>query len=468
MKKTTLSVLIGLLAAGVAADTAAGVQEKMDEMFGSSSNVTNPGVANGAHRGVITGGNVRIRTPIKTAAGFSFDPPSISAGCGGIDMYGGSLSFPSKEQFVQTGRAIVSNIGGFAFRMALKRVCDPCESIMTAVQDTVTALNMDNMSSCQIAQGVVNKDIGKALSGSMDNVASSWKTAAGETKDWFESFNAGGRRPSADVVATPEMEQVLQGNWTWEAITRSGAFEWLGNDKRAKEEVLSLLGTVMTCSPGQNGCPGEEGGDMTVQFLPATLRLQDFVALSSQQAPDYEMYSCADETGCIEAKIVHREMGRTASQRVVDVLLGKDGAPGYLAKKISPGDEVGAITAEEHAIAGGVGSGIVARAVACYQAGERGHGHAETIVEGMAPLIAAEILAANFDQAILPMTRRLKQNTLSPGAQQGAEHLEEAREELRTQLKEIRDASNQPGMVASAVERCSSSAVARHVARASY
>lgn len=465
MKKTQLSLLVGLLAAGATANTAAGVNEKMDEMFGASSNVTNPGVAQGAHRGVITGGNVRIRTPIKTASGFSFDPPSISAGCGGIDMYGGSLSFPSKEQFVQTGRAIVSNIGGYAFKMALKAICDPCESIMTAVQDTVTALNMDNMSSCQIAQGVVNKDIGAAMSNSYDQVASSWKSAAGETKDWFESFNAGGRRPSADVVNEPEMKEVMEGNWTWEAITRSGAFEWLGSDKRAKEEVLSLLGTVITCSPGQNGCPGEEGDEMTAQFLPATLRLHDFVALTSQQAPDYEMYSCSDDTGCIEAKVVHREMGRTASQRVVDVLLGKDGNPGYLAKKVSPGEEVGQITAEENAIAGGVGSGIVARAVACYHAGERGHGHAETIVEGMAPVIAAEILAANFDQAILPMVRRLKQNTLSSGAQQGAEHLEKAREELRTQLKEIRTASNQPGMVAAAVERCSSSAVARHIAR---
>src|SRR5690625_3342318 len=143
------------MAVTAGAASADSVNDRMRDMFGGYNNVTKPGVVEGATRGVVTGGNITIRQPIKTMGGWSFDPPDVSAGCGGIDLYGGNLSFPDKEQYVQMGRAIIGNIGGAAFRMALRQTCELCDSIMSSIQDTVNALNFDNMSSCQIANQMV-------------------------------------------------------------------------------------------------------------------------------------------------------------------------------------------------------------------------------------------------------------------------------------------------------------------------
>ncbi|MDN4704685.1 conjugal transfer protein TraH [Vibrio parahaemolyticus] len=39
----------------------------------------------------------------------SFTPPSWKAGCGGVDMFGGSFSFINAEQLVTMMRAVAAN-----------------------------------------------------------------------------------------------------------------------------------------------------------------------------------------------------------------------------------------------------------------------------------------------------------------------------------------------------------------------
>lgn len=49
------------------------------------------------------GGGSRGGSQIRTFNPYPL-PPSISSGCGGIDLYLGSYSFPNKDQFVQALR----------------------------------------------------------------------------------------------------------------------------------------------------------------------------------------------------------------------------------------------------------------------------------------------------------------------------------------------------------------------------
>ena len=44
-------------------------------------------------------GYLRFRAPINTYNIVNFSPPRIDAGCGGLDLYGGSFSFINAEQF---------------------------------------------------------------------------------------------------------------------------------------------------------------------------------------------------------------------------------------------------------------------------------------------------------------------------------------------------------------------------------
>ncbi len=53
-------------------------------------------------------------------------PPSFSAGCGGIDLFGGSFSFINMNQFVDLMRAVASNAAGYAFQLAINAMCPDC------------------------------------------------------------------------------------------------------------------------------------------------------------------------------------------------------------------------------------------------------------------------------------------------------------------------------------------------------
>lgn len=464
MKKINLSAIALGMVIGLASGTVgAGVNEKMNEMFGSQSNITTPGVAEGSMRGVVSGGNVTIRNPIVSVSPWTFDPPRVSAGCGGIDLYGGNLSFPSKEQYIAVARAVVSNAGGYAFKTALGYVCDKCETVMSQIQDTINALNIDSMSSCQIAEGVVDGVMGKnggdsALANAGRNLAATWKELSGDSRDQLEARNAGGKSPVADAVKDPTMADVLQGNWTWSAMNKTGAFDWLGSDIRTKEQVLSLIGTVITCMPGENGCPGD-GKDMSARVLEPKLKLNDFVAPAAQASNDYPIYRCDNDECLNPSTSAKSALGTSATDLIVKKLLGNESEPGILERMVMRGDQAGTLTNAEKMLVANTRD-ISAVAAACMRVGEQGEGYARIIVEGLAPVVAADVLARTSDQSLVLMIAELSQRPQVVAGGQAIEMLKKARAELAAQNAEIKRSSQTTDMLSMAINRCGSSPLA--------
>ena len=77
--------------------------------------------------------------------------PSFNAGCGGIDLFAGSFSFISAEQFQNLLRAIAANAAGYAFEVALGAMCKECLETMETLQKKIQALNQGFANSCQLA-----------------------------------------------------------------------------------------------------------------------------------------------------------------------------------------------------------------------------------------------------------------------------------------------------------------------------
>ena len=102
--------------------SAASLDDTLGGVFDNvMSNTTDAGRYDTMRRGVITGGRFSARTKITRANLMYFDPPSMSAGCGGIDLFGGSFSFINKDQLIQLARATAQNAVGLLFESALKR-----------------------------------------------------------------------------------------------------------------------------------------------------------------------------------------------------------------------------------------------------------------------------------------------------------------------------------------------------------
>jgi hypothetical protein len=121
----------------------ADLQQEMDAMFGTMTNATSPTAHLGQRRGVISAGSVVSRNRVISANRVSFVPPSFSAGCGGIDLFGGSFSFINMNPFVNLMRAVDSNAAGYAFQLAINAMCPDCGNVMSDLQKEGAATQPD-------------------------------------------------------------------------------------------------------------------------------------------------------------------------------------------------------------------------------------------------------------------------------------------------------------------------------------
>lgn len=97
--------------------------------------------------------NARInRNPIDLAG---FQPPSISAGCGGIDMFAGSFSIISRDEIVQAMRGIAQGAPSYFFQLALGSVCKDCENLMAQIQNKLSELNQWGKMTCEQASNAL-------------------------------------------------------------------------------------------------------------------------------------------------------------------------------------------------------------------------------------------------------------------------------------------------------------------------
>jgi len=88
---------------------------KFFNTVGTSFNASGPGAYKDQAAGYYTGGSFFARNTVHTADLTSIRLPGYRAGCGGIDLYMGSLSFISSEELVRAFRAVASNIASYVF-----------------------------------------------------------------------------------------------------------------------------------------------------------------------------------------------------------------------------------------------------------------------------------------------------------------------------------------------------------------
>ena len=74
-----------------------------------------PQVYKGAERGYYFGGSFSGRVPVKSDPLVSIQPPRLSVGCGGIDVFTGSFSMLNPEYLVQKAERVLESAPFTAF-----------------------------------------------------------------------------------------------------------------------------------------------------------------------------------------------------------------------------------------------------------------------------------------------------------------------------------------------------------------
>lgn len=136
----------------------ADVNSDMNQFFnklGFASNTTQPGVWQGQAAGYAYGGSLYARTQVKNIQLISMTLPDINAGCGGIDAYLGSFSFINGDQLQRFVKQIMSNAAGYFFDLALQATVPEIKTAKDFLQKMASDINSMNLSSCQVAQGIV-------------------------------------------------------------------------------------------------------------------------------------------------------------------------------------------------------------------------------------------------------------------------------------------------------------------------
>jgi conjugative transfer pilus assembly protein TraH len=308
----------------------------MDQLFNEMSNTTPPGIYESQRRGAFAGGGFTAKTRIMDENLVSLAPPSWKAGCGGVDLFGGSLSFVNADQIVQVLRAVAANAKGYAFQLALDNVFPDGAKWIENFQKKVQAMNQHLGNSCQLAQGIVN-DLTSGFNIKHKTDASLKATGVGLYEDFFGSKQEPeGKSPMETLKhnAKEEYEKLI-GNIVWKQLKRNSASTWFRyGDNALLEAIMSLTGTViigdLIRDPASTNAEFKTNPIVT---LPGNkITMEDLIAGGT-----IEIYACgSDTTNCLTAGEspggVKTITIKGIRQQILDMLLGTQTSMGIIFK----------------------------------------------------------------------------------------------------------------------------------------
>ncbi len=224
MKKTAAASFLSIALCVFAPSAGAGVLGDMNSMF--MSNSTAPTTLRTRDRVAIVGGGFSMRAPVKSVTIIAFDAPRLNAGCGGVDLFGGSFSFINSQQLVQIFRQVAANAAGLAFKAAIKSISPALDALMSEFQTLMQNMNNLAKNSCQLAHLVVDP-AAKAVSNAIDGDGNVGASQRGMFSDAMASLTGYLADANSYLKKQGEVNPVA-GNQTMKALMKSGASNVLG------------------------------------------------------------------------------------------------------------------------------------------------------------------------------------------------------------------------------------------------
>jgi conjugative transfer pilus assembly protein TraH len=332
-------MIIAILIASSPAVASAGIMADMNSMF--MSNATGPTNLTNKDRTGVFGGSFYMRTPIHAVNIVSFDPPRLDAGCGGVDLYGGSFTFISTSALVALFRNIASNAAGLAFKAAIDAMVPSLGKLMTEFQTLLQRMNNLAKNSCAMAHLIIDegeKIIGSATSGD----AQTSTVQHGLVSDWASSLAEYNKDPTKFINQASHLNPHA-GNSNMKALVNTGAAAILGtvgipnignvaddstnpNDLNNRV-IISLIGydikgisciksnaagTTTAVTPPVNGTTAPEPLTNMECSGPPTIDLSKLIeggdAGSNSPDSNFLLYECLDPNGTVVSQSIDNQI----------------------------------------------------------------------------------------------------------------------------------------------------------------
>ena len=109
----------------------------------------------GQKRGYYSAGSFSARWPSQNDYPVTVQMPKLSGGCGGIDLFGGGVSFLDFDYLVEKLQRILQSGGAVAFELALNTLCPECVNAVNNLESIANKLNSMQMDECALSKKLV-------------------------------------------------------------------------------------------------------------------------------------------------------------------------------------------------------------------------------------------------------------------------------------------------------------------------
>jgi conjugative transfer pilus assembly protein TraH len=296
-------------------------QDRLTEMFndfGFYVNNTEPGVYKSQTQGFISGGSLNVRAKYDTLRVGSITPPTLQAGCGGVDMFFGGVNFLSKQEYINMLKSIGQNALGYAFQLGLEAVCPTCNAVIKWLQEKASQFNKLSTDSCSAAKSLVGatnlfnfghaEQAVESCSNNLENMLGIDKDEARKrcltsNADLAQAYN----KVKTKSVNDEGADEPLPGIAILNAMKRNFSMA-------EKTLLLNLFGTWVYTGPGDTGkTPKLRYAPRMISFkdlmygkpdapvyYPAAATQEDYIGLSNEQIDtlgDPMAYTSIPDTG---------------------------------------------------------------------------------------------------------------------------------------------------------------------------
>ncbi|UZW57695.1 conjugal transfer protein TraH [Sphingobium sp. JS3065] len=229
----TLTVLALLATCGTAMPAHA---QSWAEHWFDNVTYTSPGRFEDQTRGYVTAGGMSGRIDVHSDYLMSLTMPKVKAGCGGIDMFLGGMSFLDPDYLVQKLESILQAAPAVAFQYLLETLDEKMGNIISKMEAATNFLNSIQVNDCRLANRMVQIARGDDnMSGIIEEMTGYKSVRQGYAKSYQQSrekIQANGNSPTEDLKdalanCPTEVTDIFRtGSLLAHAASRVGAADW--------------------------------------------------------------------------------------------------------------------------------------------------------------------------------------------------------------------------------------------------
>lgn len=322
----------------------------------TTTNLEDSFIGSTYYRDDVSLGSLQVRVPTETVGvSGSFTPPTVDAGCGGIDAHWGSLSFELDADVTGLLEAIPQQALGYAFRLALNSLSPMMDGIIGDIDKSIKAMNQFQKNSCDLAKAAVDK--GAVY------LENNYRQNANNT-------DADSRIHNNDITDTSPLAEADQdrfdtqylGNLVYVTLVSNQVYQQAGatsaNDPFI-DLLMSLSGTVITTlDDNVETTSGESKRKFRTKPIGPALSLTLKELIESDGLTDVPILRCntraSSSTDDLPKKCLAPTIGNIRftgmQRRIVDGYIGNGGSMPGIFKRIRMGTKLSDWSNEERTI----------------------------------------------------------------------------------------------------------------------